>query len=511
MQRTKQSIKNASFSIVCQGIQQLLKVIVRIVFIRVIGQEYLGLNSVFTDILTALQLVELGVGPAIAYSLYKPLAENDIQKVKSIMSLFKKTYRIIGLIVLILGICFTPFYSFFINEIPDIPNMNFIYLIFVFDTAVSYLYSYYRTLLISDQKKYIDILIQTAVISAISILQIILIIITHNYIFYILAQVIGTILTNFIASRFALKEYPYLNDKDIKKLDVQTYGEIKKNVFAMIFHKIGSIVRDATDNLLISKYIGLAISGIYSNYSMIIRALTNIISQLFTAVLSSVGNLHVKANEKDKITVFYNINFINFWIASFCACCFGALINPFILIIADESYLLSPFVTCLITLRFYLDVMRKTPWMFCEAAGIYWKGRTKPLIEVAVNLVTSIILAKYIGIAGIFVGTIITILAVDVTIEPYLAFKYVLKDKIWKYYLRYIVYLFIFIIMFTSANLTSSLIHGNEISSFVLKAIITVVTTNILVIVITFRTNEFKYVKILAKGYTGQLIKKIKK
>lgn len=183
--RTKQSIKNAGFSIVSQLIQQIIRIVVRVAFIRVIGQEYLGLNSVFTEILTALQLVELGVGPAMAYSLYRPLAENDTEKIKSLMSLFKKAYRIIGTIILIAGVLFTPFYGFFINEIPDIPNMNLIYLIFVIDTAISYFYSYYRTLLISDQKKYIDISIQTGVIVVVSILQIGLIHITHDYMLYL--------------------------------------------------------------------------------------------------------------------------------------------------------------------------------------------------------------------------------------------------------------------------------------------------------------------------------------
>ena len=507
MQRTKQSIKNASFSIVCQVIQQLLKVVVRIIFIRVIGQEYLGLNSVFTDILTALQLVELGVGPAMAYSLYRPLAENNIEKVKALMHLFKKAYRTIGTIILFIGVGFTPFYGFFINEIPDIPNMNLIYLIFVFDTAIAYFYSYYRTLLISDQKKYLDVLIHTGVITAISILQIVLMLITHNYLLYILGQVLGTILTNFIASRVAIKEYSYLKEKKIKKLDGETYTEIKKNVFAMVFHKVGSIVRDATDNLFISKYIGLAISGIYSNYSMVIKALTNLITQVFTAVLSSVGNLHVTADDASKKEVFYNINFINFWIASFCACCFGVLAKPFILVIADETYLLDTYIVILVALRFYLDIMRRTPWMFCEAAGIYWNGKTKPLWEVAVNLIVSLILVKTIGMPGIFIGTIVTILVVDLPVEPYLAFKYVLKGGLSKYYKRYFIYLLATCIIFIATYSVCSFVPGEGVTALVLKAIVAFFVSNVVFVTLTFRTKEFRYSKELIKKY---ILKKFK-
>lgn len=282
----------------------------------------------------------------------------------------------------------------------------------------------------------------------ISVLQIILIYTTRNYLFYLAAQVIGTIITNLLASIIAKKEYPYLKEKDTKKLDDGTFKEIEKNVVAMVFHKIGSIIRDSTDNLLISKYISIVATGIYSNYSMITKALTSLITQVFAAVLSSVGNLHATRDNKAQKEVFYNINFINFWIAAFCACCFGVLSNTFILVISDESYLLDMFTVILVTLRFYLDIMRKTPWMFCEAAGIYWKGKTKPIWEVVINLVVSLLLVKWIGLPGIFLGTIITIIVVDLPMEPYLCFKYVLKGGLIKYYIKYIVYLAVTALMF---------------------------------------------------------------
>ena len=513
MQRTKQSVKNAAFSIGAQLIQQLIKLLVRIAFIRVIG-EYLGVNGLFTDILTTLQLVELGIGPAIAYSLYKPLANNDTNKVKALMNLFRKAYRAIGTFILIAGVAFTPFYGFFINEMPEnIPNLNIIYWIFVFDTGISYFYSYYRTLLVSDQKKYLDISIQTGVTVCISIIQIVLIYVTRNYMWYLGAQIVGTILTNFIASRIAMKQYPYLKEKEVEKLDDETFGEIKKNVVAMVFHKVGSIIRDATDNLLISKYIGLVMTGIYSNYLMITKALTTLINQIFSAVVSSVGNLHVTRSEEAQQEVFYNINFLNFWIASFCTCCFGALIGPFILVISNENYLMSEFITILISIRLYLDMMRKTPWMFCEAAGIYWNGKTKPLWEVAVNLVVSLILVKTIGIAGVFIGTIVTILVVDLPVEPHLAFKYVLKCKSTKYYIKYIIYLIVTVIMYTATYLAVRYIAGATygmpgLGMFILKAVIAVIVSNIILIVLMFRTKEFKYTKDLAKKYAKSALNK---
>ena len=182
------------------------------------------------------------------------------------------------------------------------------------------------------------------------------------------------------------------------------------------------------------------------------------------------GNLHATRDEEAQREVFYNINFINFWLASFCATCFGVLIGPFILMISNETYLLDMIVTILISLRLYLDMMRRAPWMFCEAAGIYWKGKTKPLWEVIVNLITSLILVKYIGIAGIFLGTIITILIIDLPVEPYLAFKYVLKKGIGKYYIKYALYFIVEILMFASSYYACMLIPGAGIRSIYIKS-----------------------------------------
>ena len=233
----------------------------------------------------------------------------------------------------------------------------------------------------------------------------------------------------------------------------------------------------------------------YANYSMITKVLSNLINQVFAAVLSSVGNLHATSSEADQRRVFYNINYINYIIAIFCTCCFGALINPFILIIADKSYLLGNTITALISLKFYLDIMRKAPWMFCEAAGVYWQGKIKPILEVVVNLITSIVLVQFIGLAGIFVGTIITILIVDIPIEPFLAFKYVLKEKPWKYYFKYIYYFGITVITYIITIAINSVIPGNGILMFVARTMITVVVIPLIVTTATFKTNEFKYVK----------------
>ena len=301
MQRTKRSIVNLITAFIGQIFGIIISFIVRMIFVNCLSSEYLGINGLFTNILTMLSLVELGVGSAMTYSLYKPIAEENIEKIKSLMHIYKIAYRIIGIIVLAIGIGFTPFYRCLINEIPNIPNLDLIYILFVVNTGVSYFYSYKRSLIICDQKKYITTLYKYGFYFLYNLAQIIVLLTTKNYILYLICQVISTIVENIAISKKADKMYPYLKEKNIEKLKKSEYKKIKKNVFAMMFHKIGGMIVNSTDNIILSKFVGITTVGIYSNYYMIINGLELIINQIFDAVIASVGNLGASENEK-KIT-----------------------------------------------------------------------------------------------------------------------------------------------------------------------------------------------------------------
>ena len=489
--RTKQALINSVVSVSGQIIITLIKFINRYYFIKMLGKTYLGVNGLFTDLLGALSLIELGIGPAMAFSLYKPLAIDNKEEIKALMNMFKKAYTIVGVIFIGIGILFVPIYPFFIKTLPHISNLNLIFLLFVINTGLSYFYSYKRTLLQSDQKKYLDVVWHTVITMLSTVVQISILISTQNYILYLVTQIVATWGENYILAKVALKYYPYLSEMDIKPLSQKIKKEIKINVGAMLFHRIGGMVRTSTDNLLISKFLGLAVTGAYSNYSLMINSISNLFSQIFSAILSTVGHFHVTETPERQEKLFYKINYINFVLASFVSICFFALVNQFMLIWVGKQYIFKVIVVFWMVLRFYLDMMRKTPWMFCEAAGIYWQGKTKPIWEGMVNLVFSIILVSNFGIVGIFVGTVVSIILIDLTIEPHLVFKYILKSNKRVYYMKYTFYL---LVMLTGGFLISEIIiiiPFKGIVGFLIKAICCMVLTLLYLLFTTFFTNEF--------------------
>ena len=299
-------------------------------FIRILGAEYLGINGLFTNIVTMLSLVELGIGPAIIFSLYKPLAENDIKKVQALMQLYKKAYTIIGFIVAVLGICITPFLHYFIKELPDISNITLIYVLFVINSAISYFFAYKRNLIIADQRRYVDMLYRYSFFSILNIMQIVFLYITGSYIIFLILQIISTLLENIVVARRADKMYPLLKQRKHEKLDLETVQEIKKNTGAMVLHKIGDIALNATDNIVISAKVGIIWVGLYSNYLLIITALNIMIGQFFTSITASIGNFGITEGKEKVILIFQKVLFANFWMYGLSGICLYYLFNPFI-------------------------------------------------------------------------------------------------------------------------------------------------------------------------------------
>ena len=250
MSRTSNSIRNIKYAIFGQGIGIIISFFSRMVFVRILSAEYLGLNGLFTNILSILSLAELGVGPAIVYSMYKPLAEKNEYKLKALMSLYRKAYITIGIVIAVIGLTFTPFLDFFIKDIPNIPNIKLIYLMFVANSSISYFFSYKRSLIIAGQKRYIATFYRYSFYFLLNIAQIIALLLTKNYILYLGLQIISTFLENVCVSNKADRLYPFIKTKGDERLDKAEKYTIVRNVKAMIFHKVGGTVINGIDNLL---------------------------------------------------------------------------------------------------------------------------------------------------------------------------------------------------------------------------------------------------------------------
>ena len=510
MSRTRYSIKNMKYVVAGQIAALLISFISRTVFTRVLSADYLGLNGLFSNILSIISLAELGFGSAIVFSMYKPLAEHDEDKIASLMVLYKHVYTIVGIVVLLAGISLSLFLDFFLKEIPNIPHITLIYLLFVINSSISYFYSYKRSLIIADQKRYIETIYKYSLYFALNIIQIIILLLTRSYILFLVIQIVFTLLENKLVSRKADHLYPFINKKNIRPLEENERKTIFKKVKAMMFHKIGTVVVNGTDNILISKYVGVVEVGIYSNYQLIINALNTIYSLLFDSLTASIGNLGVTESNEHKKYVFDVINFFGFWIYGFSSICLFILINPFIKLWLGENYNFNIVIVLIITINFYLTGMRKSVLVFRNALGLFWYDRYKPIIEALINLITSFLLVHHLGIAGVFIGTLISTLTVCFWVEPYILYKYGFEQRSIGYFIKYIVYTLILLITAYITWDISKKFNNNDLLSLVIQIGICVVIPNVIFAFAFWRTKEFRHIINLARQLLLETMKKIK-
>lgn len=492
--RTENSIINSAMSIVTQVLTVVLNFAVKTVFIKMLNDEYLGVNGLFTNIITMLSLADLGIGIAIPYSLYKPLAKKDEHKINVLMNFYKKVYTIIGIAVLLIGLSLTPFLGLIIKDIPkNVPHLSLIYILFVIHSASSYFFVYKKFLIDSDQKGYITSRIIFTFSTLLSIIQIILLITTKNYILFLLSSIILVIIQNIYISSKANKLYPFIKNKTDEKLEKEDMEGIKKNVSSLFIYKVGTVIMNGTDNIIISKFIGLIIVGFYSNYVLIINSITTVLNQIFNAITSSIGNLVVTTNKKRSKEVYDNLNFANFWLYALFGVCIIVLINPFINIWIGKKYVMGFSIVFLLVLNFYVLGMQSVTNSFRNAYGLFWIAKYRPIIMVIINIVISVVLVQFIGIEGVLIGTLISRLVTTAWLDPYIVHKYGFEISPKSYYIDYLKYLVIFIAISIILNYFVSMIAINNIFILILIAILVVIIVNVILVLLFFKTSEFNY------------------
>lgn len=494
--RSQNSIKNTIVSILMSIITILIGLVTQKIFIKILGTEYLGLNGLFTNILSMLAIAELGIGSAIIYSLYNPIAENDKEKIKSLIGFYKKSYRIIALIVAIIGICVVPFLEKIVGQTDIQESITFLYLLFLFDTVASYLLTYKRSILYASQKTYIINIVHILYLVLMNTLQIVMLVLTRNYIAYLVIKIIFRIIENVVITIIANKMYPYIKEKNVKEIDKQTKNSIILKVKGLIFHKIGSFVVLGSDNIIISTFLGVATVGLYSNYNTILQAVNNLFSQVFSSITASVGNLLAEKEKEKSYKIYKNMLFINSWMYSFSAIAILCLMEPFIKIWIGEQYLLSYGVLVILSINFYVQGMRKTSNTFKEAAGIFHEDRFVPIMESMINIVTSIAFLKVWGLAGVFLGTVTSSLILFLYSYPVYVYKKLFNRTYWQFLKKHSKYLIISAICgIITVVITKNIKLNNNFIQLILNGIIVVIVPNLLQYLIFRKREEFEYTK----------------
>lgn len=508
MSRISMSIKNITYSITSQVLLILTQFILRKIFIENLGIDYLGINGLFANIISVLSFAELGVGTAIIYNLYQTVASKDDYKTASLLNFYKRVYIGIMFIIATIGVSLFPFLDYFIKNKPAIHNINYYYFFFLISTIASYFSVYKSSIIIAKQNNYVVTSISFLVSISIQIFQAIALILTKNYTLFLSINLIGILVKNIYITQYVNKLYPdVINNK--ATIDSETKSDIGKNIKGMIFQKIGGVMVDSTDNIIISSFIGLNYVGLYSNYYMVILALRKLINNVFEQITSSLGNLCAQENIEKAHEVFLSINFINFWMISYIGIGIVNCINPLIGLWIGDEYLFTFQIVFVISLNFYLKGMRETLIIFKHANGLYWEERYKGIAEATINLIVSLILVNIFGFIGVLIGTAVSTITTVLWIEPYILYrnyfsnrsKYSLLNYFKKYALQFLIYLSLsFILLF----LNNVLFAETTISNLLYRVILVTIVVNGIYIIIFHKTPEFIYFKEIALKYTNR-------
>lgn len=491
--RTKNALKNMSGSFMNNLLLNILRFISRTIFIKVLGEQYLGINGMLSNVLGILAFADLGIGSAIGYSLYKPLADNDKEQVKALMNFYRKAYLIIAIVIMVSGLILVPFLDFFVKDSTGVPHLKLYYLLFLANMVIGYLFSYKRTLITADQKGYKIIPITMGTNTLVTIFQIIVIYAFKNYFIYLMVQTVFTLIENILVNLYINKKYPYIKEKNANKLTQKELKPIKTNIKALMYHKIGSYFVDSTDNLIISKFIGLSTVGIYSNYSLIINMLHTFINSALISTTAVFGNINVKETPEKRFEIFKTINFLTFIVFGICSLCLYNLFNIFIgKIWIGNKYLLDNFTVLVICIVFYINGLMHANEVIKSSAGLYDKDKYVPIIQSIINVIVSVALVKYMGLVGVFIGTLISAMFVMV-VKPMIIYKYIFKRKAWSYYVDFIKKIIVIVIAGLLSNYIISLnLIENGVAAFVVYAIVTIVIIMALIYICFRNTSEYK-------------------
>lgn len=492
MGRTEKSIRNFKFSLIAQIVTIVLAFVTRTCLVRILGIEAVSLNGLFTQVISAISLTEMGVGTAIVYNLYKPLAEGDQEKVCQLMTLFRTAYLVIAAATMIIGLILIPWLPHMITDVSlDISYIRIIYLMFIFQSAVSYLFSYKITLMQADQNGYIYTRIFTTFKLIGTVLILIVLIISREYLVFLGANILLTIITDAYASHVAQKKYPYINNR--AKLPKEERHQIFSNIRNLFIMQFAGRVVDSTDNILISSLISTILVGLYSNYMVVIGVFKQLADRLMTAVAPSMGNLFVTDDTDNKERNLFRLTFIFYSFASIALAGTYSSIQPFVTLWLGKEYLLDMSVVFVLCLLCFVAIIFEPLKHAMFLTGYFAIGRNISFTSAMVNLIVSVILGRQIGLIGIFIGTMCTYV-IEIITKTYYLFKLYLQRSPKKYVFLWIRMTLVFLVELWIIHIINDRIILSALPSFILMGFLSVLITVIAVTIVFFRTDYYAYV-----------------
>lgn len=496
MGRIQQARKNIIFGFVSNFVIILMNFLLRTSFIWVLGRTLLGVNGIYTDVLSVLSLTEMGIGTALNYSLYKPVAQNDREKIKSYMQFYKKAYLTIAGVITVLGIAISPFLKYILKNPGSLSmrELTVYYYIFLFNTVISYFVTYKYSLVNAEQKNYIQTNINTVTKIVVTLVQIVVLLLTRNFLVYLLSQSLVELLQKIFVSVYLGRMYPYLKDKNVEKLSRDETQVVAVKTKALICHKIGDVARLQTDKIIIASFVNVDTSAVVDNYVYIITYVGNFVNIIFDSVISGFGNLVATESKERQYQLFKVYRFFACWLFGFGAVGFWHLLTPLIgWIWLDESWVIGELTVTLLVMDFYFKGGRTVLLNFKIASGLFEQDRYLPLIQGGLNLVLSVVLVQKIGVAGVYVGTLASGLLANL-IRPAIIYRVCFDRKAWPYFMDSLKYMAVIIaVALVMIPVRHTVMGQITILTFAAMALIVTVLYNAVFLLVFHRSDEFSY------------------
>lgn len=500
--RLKNSALNFASGFLGRVLTILLNFVVRTIFIYCLNEAYLSVNGLYSNILTVLSLAELGFGSAMVYRMYAPVAVKDYQKTAALLQFYKKIYIIIGVVIFFLGLCVIPFMDYIIKDKPDISGLTLYYILFLFNTTISYWFASYKaSVLYADQKEYIKTNVQNAMSILQSALQIVLLLIFRKYLLYLLVQLGCNIILNLYVAHLVDKRYPQIREYRDARLTSDERGQIKKDAEALVLSRFGHVVLNGTDNIIISAVVGVLWVGRLSNYTLICDSVTSVLCQITAAITGSLGNFFATEDKHAGYALFKKVEFLNFWLYGFSFIALVTLLDPFVQIWAGDRFVLGLPISIVIAINFFVAGYMNTLWVFRSTLGLFKQGKFRPILVAILNIVLSIVLGRLWGVFGVLFATFLSRAAISLWYDPLILHRYGFevscKPFFARYFRRVLLLTAVLIAMLTIRHVVLS--SATTVLSFAVMTMVTAIVPNAIFWLAYRRCEEYAYFRSIVK------------
>lgn len=508
------SIKNIITNFAGQGLNMLLNFVVRTVFIYTLSMEFTGISGLFSNVLMVLNLSELGIGSVITFAMYKPVADNDIEKLKTLMQFYRRAYRAIGFVFLGFGLVLLPFLPYFLKGSTDLVNVNLVFILYLLDIAMSYwFFAYKAAILNASQKEYMVSIcsyVSNTLTAVARLLMLFLLRKTPELSFYCytIVGILGNIIKNLVIRQRVDRMYPWLREKNVKPLEKEERTGIFKKVTGMSVSMVCEVLNDGIDSIIISAVLGVNAVAIFSNYIMLKNYVNKFLSSIFGPMSASIGNLCAVESMEKKKQFFDTLQFTFFWIYSFCAICFWMLYNPFIAgVWLDESWLLAQRDVFLLCFNFLINGIAAAVVKYRNVNGLFWETKNRYILSAVSNAVLSVILAGPVGlgVTGTLLGTTVGLI-IMIAWDPVLVFRHVFHKSAAGFFGIYFGYLGLALVTAALVHMMALPFVAYTLGNFLIKLLLCIAVPNALWFLLFRNRPEFQYLKNAALSIAKKLL-----